>query len=261
MTTATTESASSSVLTEPLAVTLMTHFLEHLYLLDEKRGDEMPADRSVVVQDAIVKNLVHVARFLHLHQTPWTRAKTTAGPSEGVPGDEPAASDAIFPPAVIVLCDKVERIGSRATHPAVPTASLKFFAAFLLLPLSADNDSANGLLDGVFIAAMRLIDRIQAKFIGRERAASEEWKACQTMAASLLGRIRMTLGVDRHTTLHVQMARRATDKRSERRQQRQQLVVADPQTAARNKSQNNRKRGEKRRVKRTEKSKANRLLW
>lgn len=251
-------------LNEPLAITLMTRFLNHLDLLDGLSVDA-GASNAVSVEtqnahaDAVLRNLLSVAKFLgERDDIKWMGSKKRmdavkkgdlrdfdagrkAGAKEESEQHEPNSSAA--PSAFVVLLDKVCKIGRKCRHVLPISTCLKLYAAVLVSCDSILSDrTAAASFEAVFVAMLKLVDHVQTFSISRGQVRSREWRSTLELASALLVRLKTVLGEDRHAVLNLSLVRSMSAARIARREEKRRLVLMDPDKAAQTKARDNQRK-------------------
>lgn len=256
------------VLDEQLAVTLVSRFLNHLEAADTP---SLTPDRPADLEDAIIKNLLAVGKFLAKEDIRWGKKddnSTKAFEAEDAEEEEASEADTektkeqdlaksssarvtskrSAPLAIVVLTDKIGKIGRKAKQPGVIGACLKLHAAFLLsrcLPVE-QSEAVEPVL--------RLCEHVQTAVVGRVVAHSDDWKSCQELAKTLSGRLAEMCGDEAFVALKVSLAKKLASAKKDRKMALKLETVKDPERAAKRKNEENRRKREKMKAKRTEKT-------
>ncbi len=248
---------SLELLDEKLAVTLVSRFLNHLEAAD---SDTTAKGKPEDLEDSIVKNLLVVGKFLTERQIRWGRKKevesetkeeyvteqeTSIVTEEAETSELSSAAQTSQPLAVIVLTDKIGKIGRKAKSAAVINAALKLHAALLLsncLPCDVP-EAAEPVL--------RLCDHVQTALVGRHQASSEIWKSCLELAKSLSERLAEFVGDEVFVALKVKVAKKVAAGKKDRKLALKIEAVRNPERSAQRKNTENRR---KRDIKKTKKA-------
>lgn len=241
------------ILDEQLAITLMGRFLNHLELLDtindNESGNIVEKNLETEHADAILRNLLTVAKFLAEHcEIKWIGASKRKDLEEKGKNLNESDSeyyekktDAVLPPsAFIVLMDKICKIGRKARRILLIETCLKFYAAILISSCTEFGD--NSEYDPVFSSMLKFIDHVQTFTISRDQSRSKEWRSTLELSAALLDRLKNVLGEDRHSDLNLKLVKSMSAARLARREEKRQMVLMEPEKAAKIKSKENQKK-------------------
>lgn len=267
-------------LTEPLAITLMTRFLNHLDLLDTIPTSATDSNAlSVEMQkehaDAVLRNLLAVGRFLGGREDiKWVGSKKRKNlgsnedeKAELVDNDLEedasgtfditdvaetaliAETTATAPMAFVVLMDKVCKIGRKCHHVLPISTSLKFYAAILVSSSGVFASKTEDETFGpAFVSMLKLIDHVQTFSISRDQVRSKEWRSTLELSTLLLDRVKTLLGADRHGVLNLALVKSMSAARLSRKEEKRRLVMIDPEKAAKIKAKENQKKYKARKV-------------
>jgi hypothetical protein len=258
---------SLELLDEQLACTLVSRFLNHLEAADSSTSAlDKPAD----LEDVIVMNLLAVGKFLAERQIRWGRKKSEdifeveaveveavkveafkveAVEVETVEVDKsetPQTESIKQPLAVIVLADKIGKIGRKAKSTAVISAALKLHAALLL-----SNCLPREMAEAVE-PVLRLCDHVQTAIVGLSQVNSESWKSCLELAKSLSDRLCEFVGDEAFVALKVKVAKKVAAGRKDRKLALKIEAVRDPERASQRKNTENRRKRETKKSKKLE---------
>lgn len=265
-------------LTEPLAITLMTRFLNHLELLDtmnnENRGegveevlvsDEMINEHA----DAVLRNLLVVGKYFGSHEDiKWIgNEKREKGQEQGQEQEQDLDSTTcssgisqetetriqiqtkICPLAFVVLIDKVGKIGRKAHSVPLLSTCLKFYAALLISSPALTENIHNLAYERAYLSILKYIDHVQTFTISRDQVRKREWRSALELAGHLLDRIKNILGEDLHSTLNLKLVKSMSAARITRLEEKRRMVLMDPELAAKIKAKENQKKYRARKVK------------
>lgn len=261
-------------LTEPLSITLMTRFLNHLHLLDTLNSTDSDSSNNVSVEvqkdhaDAVLKNLLAVGKFLgERDDIKWVGSKkrndkikqehennsdsdneeecdiSELNSNLNSNSNSNSVSVSSAPPAFVVLMDKICKIGRKCRHVLPISTCLKFYAAILVTCDSVlsihINDSS---FESVFTAMLKLIDHVQTFSISRDQVRSKEWRSTLELSSVLLLRLKSFLGEDRHAVLNLCLVKSMSAARIARKEEKRRIVLMDPEKAAKMKSKDNQRK-------------------
>lgn len=244
-------------LTENLAMTLMSRFLNHLELLDTINSENLETGDEIVIKydkktqeehgDAVLRNLLKVGRFLGEHEEiKWIgsekRNKSRAENDEKEMEDVNGSS---APLAFVVMMDKICKIGRKSNRVLAISTCLKFYAAILVSCPNLTNGEEEGesLYESAFLSMLKLIDHVQTFTISRDQVKSSEWRSCLELASVLLDRLKtVVLGEDLHAALNLKLVKSMSAAKIKRREEKRQLVLAEPEKAAKLKQKENQKK-------------------
>ena len=255
---------SLGLLDEQLAITLVSRFLNHLEAADALNTKKEALEKPAGFEDAIVKNLLAVGKFLAERQVRWGRKTVEARETDPSESNDTEAletaeskSDNVegapestrqLPLAVVVLTDKIGKIGRKAKATAVVSSCLKLHAALLLsncLPLEQPE---------AIEPVLRLCEHVQTALVGRAQAHSDAWKSCQELAKTLADRLCELVGDETFVAMKVKLAKKGAADRKERKIAAKIEAVRNPELAARRKNSDNRRRREVKKIKKAENS-------
>lgn len=244
---------TSLELNENLAITLMSRFLNHLELLDTINSENIETSDEIVIKydkrtqeehgDAVLRNLLKVGRFLVEHEEIQWIGSEKRNKSRAKNKEMEDANGSSAPPlAFVVMMDKICKIGRKSNRVLAISTCLKFYAAILI---SCPNFTSNqeSLYEGAFLSMLKLIDHVQTFTISRDQVKSPEWRSCLELAAALLDRLKtVVLGEDRHAALNLKLVKSMNAAKIKRREEKRQLVLAEPEKAAKLKQKENLKK-------------------
>ena len=220
---------SQGLLDEDLAFTLLSRFLNHLEAADVNEiatleDKEMFIERPAGLEDAILRNLLSLAKYFSDAQIKWQKRKE----------DTEEQGDGEAPLAIVVLIDKVGKIGRKAKTPSVIACCLKFHAATLVSQfVSADQDAAMS-------AILRLAEYVQSVQVSSSRARQETWIQCGEMAKMIVERLQALMGDERFTALQVELLKTLSASRNTRKEAERLEAIRDPEMAAARRNAHNR---------------------
>lgn len=256
------------ILNEQLAITLVSRFLNHLEILDtiNADGNENIVDKQMESEhaDAVLKNLLAVGKFLGEHsEIKWIGAakrkelqskedseSVESSDSEEIEQDEADLSENITkfastdlsssPFAFVVLMDKICKIGRKARRALLISSCLKFYAAILISSCTEFVEIPE--YEPVFLSMLKFIDHVQTFTISRDQSRSQEWRSALELSSALLDRLKNLLGEDRHSALNLKLVKSMSAARLARREEKRQMVLMEPEKAAKLKSKENQKK-------------------
>lgn len=257
-------------LTEPMAITLMTRFLNHLDLLDTlpttpTDPNALPVEQQNDHAAAVLRNLLAVGKFLgEREDIKWIghkKRRNIESEDESESVDE-AGLDTVAdtvaitipstvstpPMAFVVLMDKVCKIGRKCHHVLPISTSLKFYAAILLTGDIFANKTEDEAFEPAFSAMLKLIDHVQTFSISRDQVRSKEWRSTLELSTLLLDRLKTLLGSDRHSALNLALVKSMSAARLARKEEKRRLVMVEPEKAAKLKAKENQKKYKARKV-------------
>jgi hypothetical protein len=270
------------ILNEALSMTLMSRFLNHLELLDgidlngfvgrqQSREDalsdnqEGPSGSYISAEmanehgDAVLRNLLAVGKFLASHQEiHWLgsekraaakKQKVTEINEESQEEEEttPETSTSPSPWAFVVLMDKICKIGRKATRILLISTCLKFYAGILvncqdLIFASPSSAISSADLESVYLSMLKLVDHVQTFTISRDQVRKKEWRSSLELAKALLERLKLLMGEDLHSVLNLRLVKSMSAAKIARKEEKRQLVLMDPEKAAKMKSSDNQRK-------------------
>ena len=242
------------ILNEQLAVTLMSRFLNHLELLDKMSPDVSEnstiKDLESKHSDAVLKNLLTVGIFLGEHfEIKWLGAAKRIEQQKLVdaPDFEESKNQSasviplnLPPVAFVVMMDKICKIGRNAQRSVLISSCLKAFAAILISSCTDFNEISE--YEPVFLSMLKLIDHVQTFTISRDQSRSKEWRSTLELAGILLDRLKTLLGEDHYSLLNLKLVKSMSAARLVRREEKRQLVLMEPEKAAKLKAKENQKK-------------------
>jgi hypothetical protein len=243
-------------LTENLAIILMSRFLNHLELLDTINSESIEMSEEIVIRydkaiqeehgDAVLRNMLKVGRFLgENEEIKWIgsdkRSKTRETRSDTA--DRIGKNqDNESPLAFVVMMDKVCKIGRRSNRVISISTCLKFFAAILVSCPFLTENLAKKELEPAFLSMLKFIDHVQTFTISRDQVKSKDWRSCLELASTLLDRLKTILGDDRHSALNLRLVKSMSAAKIKRREEKRQMVLVEPDKAAKLKQKENQKK-------------------
>ena len=272
-------------LTEPLAITLMTRFLNHLELLDtinnENKGEEVSVSDAMINEhaDAVLRNLLVVGKYFGSHEDiKWIgNEKRKKGPKQEQDDFDVKETETetetetktktktetkaktrmiqtrISPLAFVVLIDKVGKIGRKAHSILLMSTCLKFYAA-LLISCPALTENINNLAyERAYLSILKYIDHVQTHTVSRDQVRKREWRSALELAGHLLDRIKSILGEDLHSSLNLKLVKSMSAARITRLEEKRRM---DPELAAKIKFKETQKKYRARKIKSGDKNKS-----
>lgn len=233
------------LLTESLAITLMSRFLNHLELLDTINSENIETSDEIVIKydkaiqeehgDAVLRNLLKVGRFLgENEEIKWIGSEKRNKKNE----EEENGASSNPPLAFVVMMDKVCKIGRKSNRIISISTCLKFYAAILVSCNNLDKKE----FEGAFMSILKLIDHVQTFTISRDQVKSKDWRSCLELASILLDRIKSILGDDQHSVFNLRLVKSMSEAKIKRREEKRQMVLAEPEKAAKLKHKENQKK-------------------
>lgn len=254
---------SMSMISDSMSVTLMTRFLNDLELLDSTTNENNAQTELIKEhEDLVVKNLLQVGKVLEEREILWVgqkKRKDQKSNKEDVEEDgadedtveqqgEDSSSTSSPPLALIVLIDKVGKLGRKATKTNLISSCLKFYAGILISVLSTK--STDPRYEAAFLSMLRLIDHVQTFTISRDKVYTMEWKSTLELAKVLLERVKDVCGDEEYSRLNLRMIKTTGAARIARKQEKKNMVpLLDPEQVALMKSKENQKKYKARKVK------------
>lgn len=246
-------------LTEALAMTLLSRFLNHLELIDtintentEISSEEVVIKYDSVVQgehaDAVMRNLVKVGQFLGENEDiRWVgNSKRTAIITDSdvleSTSTTPSSDTQQSPMAFIVLMDKICKIGRKASRALLISTCLKLYATLLLTCPCLTENIQISTYEPAYLSILKLIDHVQTFTISRDQVRGKEWRSTLELAGILLDRIKNILGEDQYSLLNLRLVKSMSVARLARREEKRQMVLTEPELAAKLKSKENQKK-------------------
>lgn len=241
----------------------MSRFLNHLELLDTINSENIETNEEIVVKydaaiqyehsDAVLRNLLKVGKFLGENEDiKWIgsekRSKVREIKEKSVDKDEERQENE--PPlAFVVMMDKICKIGRKSNRVISIRTCLKFYAAILVsCPILTENLDKKEF-EPAFMSMLKLIDHVQTFTISRDQVKSKDWRSCLELASTLLDRLKIVLGDDRHATLNLKLVKSMSAAKIKRREEKRQMVLAEPEKAAKLKQKENQKKYRARKTK------------
>ena len=243
-------------LTENLAITLMSRFLNHLELLDTINSENIEMSNEIVIKydkaiqeehgDAVLRNLLKVGRFLgENEEIKWIGTEKRNKTRETAENDEENVENSVSlnpPLAFIVMMDKICKIGRKSNRVISISTCLKFYAAIIVSCPSLTENLDNKEFEGAFMSMLKLIDHVQTFTISRDQVKSKDWRSCLELASILLDRIKSILGDDQQSALNLRLVKSMSEAKIKRREEKRQMVLAEPEKAAKLKQKENQKK-------------------
>lgn len=241
----------------------MSRFLNHLELIDTINSDNIETSEEIVIKydaaiqeehsDAVLRNLLKVGRFLGENEDiKWIGAEKRSKEHETkeVNTDKGKEDNETEPPlAFVVMMDKICKIGRKSSRVISIKTCLKFYAAILVsCPFLTENMDKKEF-EPAFMSMLKLIDHVQTFTISRDQVKSKDWRSCLELASTLLDRLKIVLGDDRHATLNLRLVKSMSAAKIKRREEKRQMVLAEPEKAAKLKQKENQKKYRARKTK------------
>lgn len=251
-------------------MTLMSRFLNHLELLDtinsensDYSADEIVVKYGAAVQgehaDAVTRNLVKVGQFLGENdRIKWVGSSKRGDVVEATlentvdtldtldtvdtPTSTSTSTINSAPMAFVVLMDKICKMGRKASRALLISTCLKLYATLLLTCPCLSENTQDSSYEPAYLAILKLIDHVQTFTISRDQVRGKEWRSTLELAGVLLDRIKTILGEDQYAVLNLRLVKSMSAARLARREEKRQMVLSEPEKAAKLKSKENQKK-------------------